>query len=349
MDKAAMESEASAFTGDGRVPAARASTARSSSPCWSSSCSWSRSSRRCRAGSIGRAWRSASPCCRSLLGMFGHGIPILGAAARRQRAADLRRRGDGRRWPRAAAPPRRGRDRHRRRGLSPRGGGPASAARAPPARTVPWPPWSCSGCRAGCGASSLLPSQLLRDGHGLCRHRRRAACPVGRPWRGCPAWRTAAASPRSPSDDRARGRLGHVGRPQGAVRGSPPARRSTATPSTAPPPARPSLAASEARRGEAGQREGAGGVMLHWHGVEVPERRGRHRGRDPGRGARRAAASSTGSGPDPRGHVLVPLPPGLPRAGRTRAVRGAGRRPARRRPGVTTSSRSSTSTTAAAP
>ena len=167
---------------------------------------------------------------------------------------------------------------------------------------------------------------VLRDGHGYVDT---GGGPPPVPlWRGWPTWRTAAASPRSPirrpGPRTSRSRWS----PARSGRASRPARRSTATPSTAPPPG-PQITAAfgqlvEVRLVNAGV---PAGVVLHWHGVEVP-------------GAMDGTAGVTQDAVRPGGEfvyrfratqpaLLVPLPPGHPRAGRTRAVRRAGHHAAR--------------------
>ncbi len=73
----------------------------------------------------------------------------------------------------------------------------------------------------------------------------------------------------------------------------------------------------------------AGGTTLHWHGVTVPN------ADDGVAGVTQDAVPVGGTHvyrfrPPARGDLLVPRAPALPRAGRARAARGAGRRPARR-------------------
>ena len=108
---------------------------------------------------------------------------------------------------------------------------------------------------------------------------------------------------------------GHARRPQAERRASRRARRSTATRSTAPPPARRSRAV-EGQLVEVRlvNESVPAGVVLHWHGVDVPG------AMDGTAGVTQDAVPPGGEfvyrfRADHAGHVLVPLPPGHPRAG----------------------------------
>ena len=83
----------------------------------------------------------------------------------------------------------------------------------------------------------------------------------------------------------------------------------------------------------------ADGVTLHWHGVDVPNAEDGVAGRHPGRGAGRADATSTGSSPTGRRHLLVPLAPGVARAGRAAGCSGRSSSSPRRRPPPASTSR----------
>ena len=135
------------------------------------------------------------------------------------------------------------------------------------------------------------------------------------------------------TDTEAQGRRrGRPDRSRRARSSSRRARPSRATPSTAPRPG-PLIEATVGQLVEVHlhNENVKGGVALHWHGVDVPERRGRRRRGHPGRGRGRRGLHLP-LGRAARGHLLVPLPPALARAGR--------RRPARRHRRSTRSSRS---------
>ena len=249
-------------------------------------------------------------------------------AARRQRTADLRRRGDGRHG-RARQRPGRGAH-HRRRGLSR-----AVAARRAPRAHGHRRRRRRGGARGAGLAVVVEPAAvaLLRDGHGLRRHRRRPGAPAAVAMAGMPGMAPgrSVATLTDPSTGAGR-RPGHAGRPQGAdaPRVRPGDRRLHAQ-RHLPRPA-DHRGRGPARRGAAAERVGARGRRAALARGGRARRRGRHRGRHAGRGAagRRVRLPVPRR---PRGHVLVPLPPGHPRAGRTRAVRRAGRHAAHPRHG----------------
>ena len=150
--------------------------------------------------------------------------------------------------------------------------------------------------------------------------------------------------------DRAGRRPGHAGRPQGEARASRPARRSTATRSTAPPPARrsPRSRASSSRCGWSNASVPAG-VVAALARRGGARRHGRHRGRHAGRGAagRRVRLPVPGH---PRRARSGTTPTRSPTSRSNGGLFGAlVDHPAHAAPPAWTPSRSCTSTRAAAP
>jgi FtsP/CotA-like multicopper oxidase with cupredoxin domain len=120
--------------------------------------------------------------------------------------------------------------------------------------------------------SSLLPSRYSGDGHGLRRHRRAARDRPGRrDGRACPAWRTGAASPRSPIRRPAQAdvRVTLVARKERTRLASGQEIDGYTLNGTSPGP---QITAVEGQLVEVRLQNASvpAGVVLHWHGVEVP-------------------------------------------------------------------------------
>ena len=267
------------------------------------------------------------------LGIFGHGLPVLGLAARHAGHRDLRGRG----------------------GRGPAGGG---LVRLWTPRRTRAPPASASTAGA---AQSGVPHEWRADRRpatpGSCWH----WSPPSRCWlRSAGSGRPACCPTRTRSwtwggstrVGRVRRRRRRTGTPPAAGGGGRPAGRPTSGPADvavtlvarAGPPAvggrfrrlhaqrqlaRPGAArrARAAGRGPAGQRVGAGRDHPALARRGRAQRGGRGRRGHPGRGAGRGRVHVPVPGAAGR-DVLVPLAPGGPRAGGARPVRGIGDRPA---------------------